>query len=176
VKKTSTDARAAYLLKRARARAGLNQTEVAARAGLPQSTVSAYESGRRQPTLPMLSKLLEAMGAELALTTPPLPDHLTALTGPVGLRVRRHRQLIVEQASGHGVENLRVLGAAAKGEDGPADELELLVDTTPKGTVTNLLTLTAELEEIVGVRVKILTREEITESRQTSAEQDGVIL
>ena len=176
MKKPSTDARAAHLLKRARSRAGLNQTEVAVRAGLPQSTVSAYESGRRQPTLPMVSKLLEAMGSELEITTAALPDSLTALNGPVGLRVRRHRQLLVEQANRHGVENVRVLGAVARGEEEAGADLELLVDPTAKNTVLDLLNLAADLQELVGVRVKIITSEQLPRGRQAAAERDGVAL
>jgi len=149
---------------------------VAARAGLPQSTVSAYESGGRQPTLPMLSKLLEAMGFELATTATPLPEHLAALSGPVGLRLRRHRQLIVEAAARHGVENVRVLGAAARGADRPGDRIELLVDENPTATPISHLNLTAELEEIIGLPVKIITTKELSRNSQNGTDAEGIAL
>jgi uncharacterized protein len=169
VKKETTDVRAGQLLRRSRLRVGLNQAEVAARAGLPQSTVSAYESGRRQPTLPMLSKLLEAMGTELTIAGLPLPEQLTSLTGATGLRIRRHRHLIVEAAQRHGVQNVRVLGAAT-------DPVELLVDQDPEAAVVDLLTLTGELQEIIGVPVKVLTVEQLPRNRQAEAERGSIAL
>jgi transcriptional regulator with XRE-family HTH domain len=56
---------AGVLLVSARARLGLSQSEFAARIGVAQPTLSAYESGRRQPTLPMLLRLLRRAGFEL---------------------------------------------------------------------------------------------------------------
>jgi transcriptional regulator with XRE-family HTH domain len=63
------------LLKEARLRAGLTQRELAARAGVPQSTVSVYERGERQPTLPTLERLLRAAGFTLRTDLAPIgPD------------------------------------------------------------------------------------------------------
>ncbi|MEX1009389.1 MAG: helix-turn-helix transcriptional regulator [Acidimicrobiia bacterium] len=59
------DELAGDLLRLARAKAGLTQSELAARAGVAQSLVSAYENGRRQPTLPVLKRLVAAAGFEL---------------------------------------------------------------------------------------------------------------
>lgn len=167
VKKESTDFRAAILLRRARRHAVLSQAEVAERAGVPQSTVSAYESGSRQPTLPMLSKLLEAIGAELILATGPAPKRLSALSGPVGLRVRRHRQLIVESAAGYDVANVRVLSV---------DPLEFLVDPKSGATLTGLLNLQTDVQELVGVPVKLLTDGELSGNRRARAEQQSIAL
>jgi transcriptional regulator with XRE-family HTH domain len=165
--KEGTDLRAAILLRRARRNAVLSQAEVAERAGLPLSTVSAYEYGGRQPTLPMLSRLLEAIGAELILATRPAPQRLSALSGPVGLRVRRYRQLIVETASGYDMANVRVLGA---------DPLEFLVDLKAGATLTGLLNLQADVEELVGVPVKFLTDGELSGGRRARAERDSIAL
>jgi ribosome-binding protein aMBF1 (putative translation factor) len=73
---------AATVLREARQRSGLSQAELARRAGVVQSVISAYESGRRQPALPMLARLIEATGLELRLTVDQ-PRH-EPLTGPVG--------------------------------------------------------------------------------------------
>jgi transcriptional regulator with XRE-family HTH domain len=56
---------AADLLKAARTRAGLRQSDVAARAGTSQPVISAYEQGEREPTLPTLRKLASACGVDL---------------------------------------------------------------------------------------------------------------
>lgn len=58
---------AAALLKRARQLAGLTQSQLAERAGVAAPTVSAYETGRRDPTVTSLVRLLDAAGVDLAL-------------------------------------------------------------------------------------------------------------
>lgn len=56
----------AELLERVRQDAGLSQEELAARAGTSRTTISAYERGRKSPTLATASRLLETAGYELA--------------------------------------------------------------------------------------------------------------
>lgn len=55
---------ASQILKAARATAELTQWQLAARAGTDQQTVSAYETGKREPTFPQLRFLLAAAGLE----------------------------------------------------------------------------------------------------------------
>jgi len=45
----------------------MSQAELAASAGVAQSVISAYEAGRRQPSLPTLAKLIEAAGYDLVM-------------------------------------------------------------------------------------------------------------
>ncbi len=54
-------------LRAARARAGLTQSQLASRSGTSQATISAYESGRKQPSLDTLDRLLSATGSRLAI-------------------------------------------------------------------------------------------------------------
>jgi len=54
-------------LRAARQRAGLTQTQLASRSGTSQATISAYESGRKQPSLDTLDRLLSATGSRLAI-------------------------------------------------------------------------------------------------------------
>lgn len=58
---------AAQALRRSRIRAGLTQRELAERAGTSQATLSAYESGRKQPIVATLDRLLAAAGARLTV-------------------------------------------------------------------------------------------------------------
>jgi transcriptional regulator with XRE-family HTH domain len=64
------------LLERARADAGLTQKELARRAGTSRTTLSAYERGRKSPTVATFSRLLSEAGCEL--TTSP---HVTFTQG-----------------------------------------------------------------------------------------------
>jgi transcriptional regulator with XRE-family HTH domain len=57
------------LLERVRRQAGLSQEALAARAGTSRPTLSAYEHGRKSPTLATVERLLDSAGFEL--TTQP---------------------------------------------------------------------------------------------------------
>lgn len=51
----------------ARAGAGLTQAALARRTGTSQATISAYESGRKQPSVETLDRLLAATGSRLSV-------------------------------------------------------------------------------------------------------------
>jgi transcriptional regulator with XRE-family HTH domain len=67
------------LIQLARLKTGLSQQTLADRAGVPATMVSAYERGRRQPTLPTLMRLLRAAGFELRLRLEPADDQDLAM-------------------------------------------------------------------------------------------------
>ncbi|MCP3973950.1 MAG: helix-turn-helix transcriptional regulator [bacterium] len=66
---------AAGLIRSARDLAGLTQSELAARAGVTQQAISAYETGRMDPTLDTLTKLIEAAGLEMRVRLVPRDYH-----------------------------------------------------------------------------------------------------
>ena len=70
---------AAGLLRMARSRAGLTQHELGAVAGVTQQAISAYETGRRDPTVGTLQKLLAAAGLEMRIHLAPIDSHDAAL-------------------------------------------------------------------------------------------------
>ena len=53
------------LIKEAVGIAGCSRAELARRAGIPQSVLSAYEHGKREPTVSSLNGVLAAAGLEL---------------------------------------------------------------------------------------------------------------
>jgi transcriptional regulator with XRE-family HTH domain len=55
-----------HLLERVRGSAGLTQEELARRAGTSRPTLSAYEHGRKSPTVAVFARLLSEAGWELA--------------------------------------------------------------------------------------------------------------
>ena len=57
----------AQVLRTARQRAGLTQQALAARAGTSQATLSAYETGRKTPSVETLTRLLAATGSRLSI-------------------------------------------------------------------------------------------------------------
>jgi transcriptional regulator with XRE-family HTH domain len=58
---------AAREIRAARLRAGLTQAALAERAGTSQATLSAYESGRKEPSVRTLGRILDAAGARLTV-------------------------------------------------------------------------------------------------------------
>jgi transcriptional regulator with XRE-family HTH domain len=63
---------AADLIAQIRQTSGLNQAELARRSGLQSSVLSAYEHGRRQPSVAALVRIARAAGLELEIS--PLAD------------------------------------------------------------------------------------------------------
>ena len=57
---------AAELLEQVRVSSGLTQEELARRAGTSRPTLSAYEHGRKSPTVATFARLLSGAGWELA--------------------------------------------------------------------------------------------------------------
>lgn len=66
---------AAGLLRLARDKAGVTQSELAAAAGVSQQSISSYETGRKEPTLPTLQRLLAAAGLEMRIRLEPIDYH-----------------------------------------------------------------------------------------------------
>ena len=59
--------RSADLLIAARRQSGLTQAQMAKIAKTTQSAIAAYEAGRREPTVPVLQRMLEATGHNLVI-------------------------------------------------------------------------------------------------------------
>ena len=61
---------AATLIRQARREAGVSQAELARRTGIHSSVLSAYEHGRRQPSVAALARIASACGQELRIDDP----------------------------------------------------------------------------------------------------------
>ena len=59
------------VLRRARESAGLTQTDLADMAATTQSAIAAYEAGHREPTLPVLNRMIRATGNVLDIHIQP---------------------------------------------------------------------------------------------------------
>lgn len=68
-----------------------------------------------------------------------------------------HRSRIREIALSHHVLDVRVFGSAARGEDGDASDLDLLVEPTPETTLFDIGAIRLELKQLLGVEIDVLT-------------------
>lgn len=74
------------------------------------------------------------------------------------------------------VKNLRVFGSVAKGLDTEKSDLDILVDTTPKTTLFDLCGLQIELEELLGIKVDVITPRSLPEKFRYQVLQEAKIL
>ena len=63
----ATERYSRHLIHMARRQAGLTQQELAGRAATSQAAISAYESGRRSPSVDTLARILAATGFDLRM-------------------------------------------------------------------------------------------------------------
>ncbi len=148
------------LLREARKRARLSQTDVARRAHIAQSVVSAYESDRREPGLSTLGRLVAATGHRLVLGLEPDPDARPGLPDtPLGRRLRQHRAAVIAIAARHGADNVRVFGSVARGEDRPDSDIDLVAELAPGTGLFELGTLEREIAEVLGWKVDLVPSE-----------------
>ena len=73
------------------------------------------------------------------------------------LKIKRND--ILRLASQHGAHHVRVFGSVARGEAGPASDVDLLVQMDSGRSLLDLIGLTQELESILQRKVDVLTDE-----------------
>jgi hypothetical protein len=172
-----TSLSAGALLREARGRANLSQSDVARRAHVAQSVVSAYEADRREPSFSTLSRLVAATGHRLEIqlkaddrVRPGIPDT------PLGRRLRQRRKRILATAEKNGAANVRVFGSVARGEDTPDSDIDILVDLSPTSGLVALARLQREVSQILGVPVDMVPADSLRPHVRIEAEKEAIPL
>ncbi|HZO66289.1 MAG TPA: helix-turn-helix domain-containing protein [Kribbellaceae bacterium] len=148
---------AAAVLREARRRAGMSQAELARRAKVAQPVISAYETGRREPGLAMLSKLVAASGHRLRVDLVAEAGQVRRLPDTaMGRRLRRHRRAIIDAAERRGAINVRVFGSVARGQDNASSDVDLLVDLADDVGLVGLIGLEREIAETLKRSVDVV--------------------
>jgi predicted nucleotidyltransferase/DNA-binding XRE family transcriptional regulator len=170
-------ATSAIVLREARERSHLSQTEVARRAGVAQSVISAYESGRREPSVQTLARLIEATGHELVLDVVPAADRALGLPDtPLGRRLRQRRKAIMETVGRRRARNVRVFGSVARSEDTATSDVDLLVDLDDGVGLLDLIGLERELRELLGVDVDVIPADTLKPSMRALVLSEAIPL
>jgi len=167
-------------LREARVAARLTQGEVGRRAGLPQSAVSRYENGSKTPSLPVLERLFEASGLDLALTlTPSRPRTATSVSpfvGPVGRSVQPHRAELRSFFAHEGFGSPQVFGSVSRGDDRADSDLDVVVDLPDGLGLFGLAAAARRASDIAGVVVDVVPRDGLTPEVAEAVSRDGVAL
>ena len=146
------------IIREARQRSGLSQSDLARRSGLSQSVISAYESDRREPGMTMLLTLVEAAGQQLQMSLVAVPGAARGLPDtPMGRRLRRRRKAVIAAAERGGATNVRLFGSVARGDDSESSDVDLLVDLDDRVGIVSLIGLERELGDIIGRRVEVVS-------------------
>jgi len=77
--------------------------------------------------------------------------------------VHAKREQILRLAHRHGVTGVRVFGSMARGDAGPQSDVDLLIEVGPEPSAWFPGGLVAELEELLGRRVQIITERGLDE-------------
>jgi transcriptional regulator with XRE-family HTH domain len=116
---------AAELLRTARLRAGMSQSAVAELARTSQSAIATYEAGNREPSLPVLQRLLAATGHQLSLSV--LPDSSLYRIADLALD-------IAQSPAQDDKKKLRYVFEFMRGAHGETALVNVLVSGEPKPT------------------------------------------
>jgi predicted nucleotidyltransferase len=66
---------------------------------------------------------------------------------------------ILQIAAQHGASNVRIFGSAARGDSGPASDIDFLVDMEEGRSLLDLVGLWQDLEELLGRKVDVVEPE-----------------
>ena len=90
--------------------------------------------------------------------------------------VRTKREQILRLAHRHGVTGVRVFGSMARGDAGPQSDVDLLVEVGPDPSPWFPGGLVAELEELLGRRVQVITERGLDDLLRDRVLQEAVPL
>ncbi len=71
--------------------------------------------------------------------------------------LKENREDILRIASEHGAYNVRIFGSAARGDAGPGSDIDLLVELDPDRSLLDHVALLQDLEDLLGVKVDVVT-------------------
>lgn len=149
-------------------RDGVSRAELARRMHSDRSTVGrVLDPADESVTLATLSRAAAALGRQPAVSL--APERPSVL-------LRRYRDTLARIAVGYGLENVRVFGSVARGDDTPASDLDLVADF-PEGYTAELLGGAIEdLSAALGRRVDLLNGAILKPRVRANVERESVPL
>jgi len=90
--------------------------------------------------------------------------------------VQSKREQILRLARRHGVTGVRVFGSMARGDAGPESDVDLLIDVGAEPSAWFPGGLVAELEQLLGRRVQVVTERGLDELFRDRVLQEAIPL
>ena len=87
--------------------------------------------------------------------------------------LRERRDEIRRIAAAHGVTGVRVFGSVARGEAGPASDLDLLIEVGPAPSSWFPAGLIMDLEQLLGCRVDVVTEQALNPELRDTVLRDA---
>jgi len=95
---------------------------------------------------------------------------------PGSVAIQEVREEIRRIASVHGAGNVRVFGSTGRGEQGTTSDLDLLVDMAEGRSLFDLIALSNDLEESLGVEVDVVTEASLSPYMRDRVRDEAVAL
>ncbi len=71
--------------------------------------------------------------------------------------IEEHRKEILQLAQKHGARNLRLFGSAARGEQRPESDFDILVEMEEGRSLVDHVALKQDLEDLLGREIDVVT-------------------
>lgn len=78
--------------------------------------------------------------------------------------IQQHREQLLTISRQFAVDNVRIFGSVAKGLDNENSDLDILLDPVAHTTLFDLGGLKIEFEELLGIKVDVLTPRSLPEA------------
>lgn len=95
---------------------------------------------------------------------------------PASITISEAREDIRRIATVHGARNVRVFGSTGRGEQGASSDLDLPVDMAEGRTLFDLIALSNDLEDSLGVEVDVVTEASLSPYMSDRILRDAVAL
>ena len=90
--------------------------------------------------------------------------------------LREKREDILQIAKNYGAYNVRVFGSVARGEADSESDIDLLVNMEPGRSLLDLCGLLADLEDLLGCNVDVVTEDGLRERIRARVLKEAVAL
>ena len=90
--------------------------------------------------------------------------------------LKEKREAILRIAAKHGARNVRVFGSVARGQADDRSDIDILVDMEKGRSLLDLAGLWRELNELLGIRVDVVTEKGLRDSIREQVLKEAVPL
>lgn len=90
--------------------------------------------------------------------------------------IRTYRDEIMRLSREHGAYNIRLFGSAARGDERPGSDLDLLVDMEAGRSLLDHVALKQDLEDLLGREVDVVTEKSLHPGLRSQVLREAIAL